>query len=347
VTIKEGIQTGKAYLKYYTDKGPYTDSVRFSKGKFVLEGFVPDKQTIAKLSLFSEKENTSTHENSCEVWLEEGDIYISSKTKLINATYSGSDIQKEFSELQSKLIPVKMKSFILDQAYEKAEADNDAEGKDKLLNVDYPELFKEKQTILGDFIRKYPLSLITAFKFEEFTGDGEIDLTIVEPVYNLLDDRIKQHTSVMSAAERIAIYKRTAPGMDALEFSQTDTSGNKISLVSFRGKYLLIEFWAGWCVPCRAENPMLRRMYERYNKRGFEILGVSLDGERKRWTNAIRTDQLMWKQVSDLQVFENAIAKLYGVTSIPQNILISPDGKIIAKNLKGNALQNKLFEIFK
>jgi len=108
-----------------------------------------------------------------------------------------------------------------------------------------------------------------------------------------------------------------------------------------------MDFWAGWCVPCRAENPQLIKMFSLYNNKGLEILGVSLDGERARWTNAIVTDKLPWTQVSDLQVFENAIAKAYGISSIPRNILIDPQGIIIAKNLRGNALENKLYEIFK
>jgi len=152
---------------------------------------------------------------------------------------------------------------------------------------------------------------------------------------------------VLKVAERIAINKATAPGMKAIDFTQADTSGSQVRLSAFRGKWLLIDFWAGWCVPCRAENPQLIKMYSFYNAKGLEILGVSLDGERARWTNAIVADKLPWKQVSDLQVFENAIAKAYGIISIPRNILIDPQGIIIAKNLRGNALENKLHEIFK
>ena len=135
--------------------------------------------------------------------------------------------------------------------------------------------------------------------------------------------------------------------MKALEFSQADTSGKEIGLSVFSGKYLLIEFWAGWCVPCRAENPHLVRLYDQYNIKGFEILGVSLDGERKRWTDAIIKDKLVWPQVSDLQIFDNSVAKQYGVISIPQNVLISPAGKIIDWNLRGSALDNTLKELFK
>ncbi len=99
-------------------------------------------------------------------------------------------------------------------------------------------------------------------------------------------------------------------------------------------------------MPCRAENPNLKKIYQQFNNKGFEILGVSLDGERKSWTNAIATDKLPWSHVSDLKVFENAVAVKYGIKSIPQNILVDPDGKIIAKNLKGSVLTKKITEIF-
>jgi len=347
VTIKEGIKSGKAFIRYFTDTGPYMDSVNFSNGKFVISGTVPEKLTIATIFIRQAKEYGFKQENSCEWWMETGNIQITCSNKLANADYSGSAVQLQFAEQQKKLLPVKKKSLVLDEAYEKAEAKKDTEAKGKLLNEGYPALFKEKQKILGAFIKKYPASLISAYKLSEFAGDGEMDLATVEPVYDLLDTVLKKHPLVISVAERISINKRTAPGMHAIEFMQTDTSGKPVSLSSFRGKYLLIDFWAGWCAPCRAENPLLIKMYDRYKNKGFEILGVSLDGERKRWTNAIIADKLQWTQVSDLQIFENSIAKQYGITSIPQNILIDTHGIIVAKNLRGRSLEKKLEAIFK
>ena len=292
VNIKEGIQNGKAFIKYFTDKGPYIDSVAFSKGRFVLRSRVPEKMTIAKIYLLKGKEEDFKNENSCEIWLESRVINIEAKSELTNAAYSGSALQKQFSELQKNLLPVKKKTFVLDEAYEKAGAEKDLSAKDKLLNEDYPALFKEKQKILGAFIRRYPSSLISAYKFDEFAGDGETDLAIVEPVYELLDNSIKKHPRVLKVAERIAINKLTAPGMKAIGFTQTDTSGNPVSLSAFYGKWLLMDFWAGWCVPCRAENPQLIKIFSLHNNKGLEILGVSLDGERARWTNAIVADKL-------------------------------------------------------
>jgi peroxiredoxin len=119
-------------------------------------------------------------------------------------------------------------------------------------------------------------------------------------------------------------------------------------LSSFRGKYLLIDFWASWCGPCRQENPTVVKAFNQFNQKGFTILGVSLDqpGAKSKWMDAIHKDGLTWTQVSDLKFWDNAAAKLYGVRGIPQNYLLDPTGKIIAKNLRGEALMKKLAEIF-
>ena len=337
----------KVFLRYFTEQGPYIDSGYFTKGISIIEGTVPPKLTIARIWLLKKGEDEPQHENTAEVWLEPGIIKISAREKLAFASSDGSPVQKQFSELQAALLPVKMKNHLLNEAYEKAEAEKDLTKKYKLINEDYPALFKEKQKVLAKFIKKYPFSLLSAYKFDDFAGDGRMNLAIVEPVYAMLDKKIRRHPLVEKVATRITINKKTAPGMNAIEFSQKDTSGNQIHLSSFKGKYVLIDFWAGWCVPCRAENPQLRKLYDQCKTQGFEILGVSLDGERKRWTDAIIHDKLAWTQVSDLNIFENEVAVLYGITSIPQNILIGPGGKIIDWNLRGTVLEQKLEHIFK
>ncbi|MEY2905503.1 MAG: hypothetical protein RJA52_1519 [Bacteroidota bacterium] len=136
------------------------------------------------------------------------------------------------------------------------------------------------------------------------------------------------------------------PGGTPPDFTQLSPEGEAISLSQLRGKYLLLDFWASWCGPCRRENPNVVRLYNLYKEKGFEILGISLDNDRNRWLNAIEKDQLTWPHVSDLKGWSNDVAKLYGVTSIPKTILLDPEGKIVALNLRGEALENVLKELF-
>jgi peroxiredoxin len=135
-------------------------------------------------------------------------------------------------------------------------------------------------------------------------------------------------------------------GQPAPEFTLNDPDGNPIAISSFRGKYLLIDFWASWCGPCRRENPNVVTVYNDFNDKGFEIIGVSLDRDREKWLGAIESDHLTWPHVSDLQYWDSAAGKLYGINSIPANVLVDRGGIIVARNLHGDDLRKKLQELY-
>lgn len=132
------------------------------------------------------------------------------------------------------------------------------------------------------------------------------------------------------------------PGKMAPDFKLPTPDGDTIALSDYRGKYVLVDFWASWCGPCRQENPNIVRMYNRFKGKNFEILGVSLDKERAGWVKAIADDQLTWKQVSDLKFWDSIVTGLYAIQSIPATLLVDPDGKIIARNLRGPELEEKI-----
>jgi peroxiredoxin len=136
-------------------------------------------------------------------------------------------------------------------------------------------------------------------------------------------------------------------GNPILEFSQNDASGKPVSISSFKGKVVLVDFWASWCGPCRAENPNVVKAYNAFKDKGFDILGVSFDSSKDKWLAAVEKDKLAWTHVSDLKGWSNAVGQKFGIRSIPQNFLLDKEGKIIAKNLRGEDLYAKLEEILK
>ena len=200
------------------------------------------------------------------------------------------------------------------------------------------------QGTVEQFIKANPSSIICLRAL--YADIANVEPQKLESLFLGLSPKIQQSNDGKGLLSTLQGLKRVAIGQTAPDFSQADTAGKAVQLSSFRGKYVLVDFWASWCGPCRKENPTLIRLYQSYKGSNFEILGVSLDAQsgKNDWIEAIHTDQLIWPQVSDLKA-ENEAAKLYGVTAIPQNFLLDPNGRIIAKNLKGAELEKKLADI--
>ncbi len=175
---------------------------------------------------------------------------------------------------------------------------------------------------------------------------GNIEFAELESIVAKFPKSIQESPFVKALNEKIDVERLTAVGQPFMDFTHPDPDGNLITFSSLTGKnYILLDFWAGWCTPCRRENPNLVNLYNQYKDKGFDIFGVSLDRRRQEWLDAISTDGLAWSQVSDITGWENPVAKMYGIQSIPASLLISPDGKIIAKNLRGDELAKKLAEL--
>lgn len=199
-------------------------------------------------------------------------------------------------------------------------------------------------TEVDKFVRSRPASFVSPFVLG-VTAQLIENPSLMEQRFALLDEKIKASAMGKNLAEFIAYSKVGAVGTDAMDFTQNDVNGNPVSLSSFRGKYVLVDFWASWCRPCRAENPNVVKAYNKFKDKNFTVLGVSLDQEKNAWVDAIQKDGLSWNHVSDLKYWNNAVAQMYRIQSIPGNMLVDPNGKIIAKDLHGEGLQKKLCEV--
>ncbi|RYG32810.1 MAG: TlpA family protein disulfide reductase, partial [Chitinophagaceae bacterium] len=202
----------------------------------------------------------------------------------------------------------------------------------------------QEANALRSLIRQNPKSAVSVYTAMAVL-DTESNFAFTDSMAAVFGKQIPKSRYVKMLREKNDRLRNTAVGGTAPDIKLPGPDGSEIALSSLRGKYVLIDFWASWCGPCRQENPNVVRLYNKYKDQNFEIFGVSLDKDKEKWLQAIQKDNLTWIHVSDLKFWQSEAAGLYNITSIPATVLIDPQGKIIAKNLRGQALEEKVAEL--
>jgi peroxiredoxin len=309
-------------------------STKLSGGKFILKGSVEEPQ-LCKLTIGSEQPQY--------IYVENKKMTVTgSKSDIKQLKITGSASHQDFMKFQDVFNP------LITSLNATVNSINKAAGKpqyDALMKT-YDSTKALIQTRIDEFVALRPKSAVTPFVLF-VTANMYDDPMLLEKRYDALDTVVKSYAISKNLYSYIQYNKVGAVGTSALDFTQPDTTGTPVSLSSFHGKYVLVDFWASWCGPCRAENPNVVENFNQFREKNFTVLGVSLDrpGGKDNWLAAIHKDNLTWTHVSDLQFWNNAAAQLYRVNSIPFNMLIDPSGKIIAKNLRGEMLHSKLCEV--
>lgn len=329
---------------FINNQVPKAKKVTVQNGKFVISGNI-EEPAPGFLSL---AEDLKPKDPSAikQFVLDNGNISLVVKDKLSTSIVKGSKANDDVISYTAGQSPFMAKISALNEAAERQS--QLGVPLDSILKMYQPSM-KEAEGELADYQKNYiaknPSAFISVLLLPEMTR-STYNFLAADSSFNKLDASVRLSPTGKAINEYISKEKKTSIGAFAPEFAAADTAGKSVALSSLKGKYVLLDFWAAWCGPCRQENPNVVRAFHKYKDKGFTVMGVSLDRDRKDWLKGIKDDQLTWTNVSELKYFQSPTAMLYGIISIPRNFLLDPSGKIIARDLRGPALQDKLEQIF-
>lgn len=308
------------------------DSTKVMNGQFKLVGKTNEK--IAQLAIF-----TANYTNYVFFWAEQNTHLQLQNGAFKNAIITGSKTQLESNRLAKLKLPTEKKLDSLTKLYENEKE----ESLKKQLRTQINITRSESQQIEIDYVKNNPNTINSAYILSVYCATWGKAKTA--ELYEKLSLEMKNTSYGKNIKQFIALNQEIKIGGKFADFIQTNKLGTKIKLSDIKAKFILLEFWGSWCGPCREENPNLVKTYLTYKNKGFEIFGVAADDKKEQWLKAIKDDQLPWENVSDLKGDKNEAALIYGISSYPTNFLIDENGIIIAKNLRGEALNKKLAEL--
>ncbi len=340
------------YLDYTNNVTGGEDSTLLVNGTFSFSGHT-DGISTARLSLGhnGEGKRLSIYKGGDNIYFyfAAEKMTIGSKDSLINAEVKGSKVYDEYTAYNKTIGGSIME---LDRmANNELSSGTPQQQKDtnffKSVDARFRKRVAQRREKQIQFAKDNPDSFFALVALTDAAG-SKMDVAKIEPIYNAITENIRATGLGKNMAKRIQAAHAIVVGDLAPSFTLNDVNGKPISLADLKGKVVLIDFWASWCEPCRAESPNLKTQYELYKNKGFEILSISVDTDRKSWLKAIADDGLPWLQASDLKGFNSETVKLYGIGGVPSFFLIDRDGKIIANaNIQGAPLNQRLAEMFK
>lgn len=326
-----GLRDSVVYLSVPVADSARRDTMRVTDGKFNWTGDVAEPVKV--YLMFPTR--------YVELFLEQSDIHIAGHAdSLTDLRITGSAMHDEYMAYRKLLKPVTDQEEKLYANYNEIK-DNDSAM--AVLEAKATELRIQRRGVMKQYIAEHPKSPVSVSLLADMAIMGEYKT--LDSLYQLLDPAAQQTGTGTRLAARIAVLKKSAIGEPMIDFTQPDVNGKPVKLSDFKGKYVLLDFWASWCGPCRAENPNVLKAFNAYKDKNFTVVGVSLDDDGEKWKKAIADDGMPWIQLSDLKGFKNTVAQEYGIQGIPSTFLVSPEGIIVAKDLRGAALHKKLAEL--